>query len=206
MRRTIVALSICLFAGQIAVALNTGKPCRNQSAWEQVGDQAISMVNWNWKPVLPGWSIQLGSEVPGYRGLASRKLRLIMVWVRPNDSPEMVAGTVVHELAHAFDWEYLTPALREEWIKTRGLPPDTPWYSPSGILQSDFLYGAGDFAEAVAWTLQGPAVGFRSCLGLQLDETEKRRVVLGCNGPPPSEAAQELVRRWLEELPKAGGK
>jgi hypothetical protein len=116
-----------------------------------------------------------------------------------------VAGAIAHELAHAFDEKYLTPALRSKWLAVRGLPPDTPWYSPVGRLSSDYLSGAGDFAESVSWTLQGPAAGFRSCLGLRLTEGQKQRIAIGCHGLPPNKAQQALIRQWLAELPQTGG-
>jgi hypothetical protein len=112
-----------------------------------------------------------------------------------------VAGTIAHELAHAFDKKYLTPALRGKWLAARGLPPDTPWYFPVGHLSSDYLSGAGDFAESVSWTLQGPVAGFRSCLGLPLNNEQKKLVARGCRGLPPNKAQQALIRQWLAELP-----
>lgn len=209
-----VLTSICLGClGQVAVASSaSGREVELRdappiTAWERVGRQALLQVNWDWRVGLGDWSIEFGPGRPGYRALAERKLRRITVWVRAADTPELVAGTIMHEIAHAFDWRYLTPSLRSEWLVARGLPPDTPWYFPVGPLASDYLSGAGDFAESVSWTLQGPQVGFRSCLGLNLSDAERRRIARGCHGLPPDEAQQALIRRWLAELPReASGK
>jgi hypothetical protein len=117
-----------------------------------------------------------------------------------------VAGIIVHELAHAFDKKYFTPVLRSKWLAARGLPSDTPWYFPVGRLGSDYFSGAGDFAESVSWTLQGPEAGFHSCLGLYLTERQKQLIARGCRGLPPNQAQQALIRQWLAKLPQAGGK
>jgi hypothetical protein len=205
---------IYLYFGQIAVAFPPAKEEKLRyapsiPAWEQVGRQALRRVNWNWRVALGDWSIQFGPGQSGKNGLTDKKVHLITVWIRSSDSLESIAGTIVHELAHAFDWKYLTPGLRSKWLATRGLPPDTPWYFPVGQLRSDYLSGAGDFAESVSWTLQGPEAGFRSCLGLRLTELQKKHIARGCQGLPPNKTQQALIRRWLVELPRAaqtGGK
>jgi hypothetical protein len=200
MRRTIAALFvICFLFGQTALGLPV-------PTWEKIGRQALRKINWDWKAALDDWDIQFGSNNPGKHGLTDPKHHCITVWVRPEDSSESVAGTIGHELAHAFDNKYLTPALRSTWLATRGFPADTPWYFPVGPLSTDYLSGAGDFAESVRWTLQGPTTGFRSCLGLRLSDWQKTQVAVGCHGSPPNEAQQMLIRQWLAELPQGGGK
>ena len=211
MRRTIAVIFLMCLLGRIAAAFPSaeGRQIRHVPpipTWEQIGRRALRQVNWDWKPALDDWSIQFGPGRPGYHGLTEPNTHRITIWIRPADSPESVAGTIVHELAHAFDEKYLTPALRSKWIAARSLPPDTPWYFPVGNLSTDYLSGAGDFAESVSWTLQGPKVGFRSCLGLRLNEKQKKLIANGCQGPPPNEAQQALIRQWLVELPHMDGK
>jgi hypothetical protein len=201
MRRTIaVFFMMVLCFGLIAAECSILKA--EESAWERVGQRALQLVNWDWKPVFGEWDIRFGPERPGYHGLTEFALHRITIWIRPADSPEAVAGMIAHELAHAFDRKYLTPALRGQWLAARGLPPDTPWYFPVGKLGSDYLSGAGDFAESVKWTLQGPRAGFKSCLGLQLNEQQKKVMARGCDGILPNEAQQTLIRQWLAELPR----
>jgi len=200
MRRTIaVFITVFCFGLIVAVCpiLKAEEP-----ACDRVGRQALQRVNWDWKPVLGEWDLRFGPERLGYHGLTEFFLHRITIWIRPADSPEAVAGMIAHELAHAFDRKYLTPARRRQWLAARGLPPDTPWYFPVGQLGSDYLSGAGDFAESVKWTLQGPRAGFKSCLGLQLNEQQKKMIARGCDGILPNEAQQVLIRQWLEELPR----
>ena len=212
MSRLIFCLFVsCISFGQITGSFPSVKEKRprsaiSTSAWRQIGSQALGQVRWDWKPALVDWSIQFGPGRPGYNGLAQKNIRRVTIWIRSDDSPESVAGTIVHELAHAFDWEYLTPTLRNEWLAARNLPPDTPWYFPVGKLSSDYLSGAGDFAESVSRTLQGSNVGFCSCLGLRLNEQQKKMTAKGCRGIPPNKIQQALIRTWLAELPRMGGK
>lgn len=211
MRRMIAIIFLTYLFGQIDVAFPSGEEEQTRHtpsvpSWEMVGHQALRQVSWDWKTALDGWNIQFGPGRPGYHGITELKVRRITIWIRPADSPELVAGTIVHELAHAFDWKYLTPALRTQWLVARGLPLDTPWHFPVGRLGSDYLSGEGDFAEAVRWTLQGPRAGFLSCLGLRLNEQQKKLIARGCQGSPPNEAQQALIRQWLAELPRMGRK
>lgn len=204
MRRiTIVFIVACLYLGQTTLAFPASAPILS---WEQIGHQALQQVNWDWRLILNEWIIEFGPGRPGYHGITNVITRRIMIWIRPSESPESVAGTIVHEVAHAFDVKYLTPSLRNDWLVVRHLPPNTPWYSPVGNLSSDYLSGAGDFAESVSWTLQGQVAGFRSCLGLSLNNAQKQRIAAGCHGLSPNKAQQTLIRQWLAELPQTGGK
>jgi hypothetical protein len=205
MRRTIVVFFMALFCfGLITIGYCTAKAQETPlpPVWEQVGHKALQWVHWNWEPILGEWDIRFGPERIGYHGLTDFSIYCITIWIRPVDSPEAVAGMIVHELAHAFDRKYLTPALRAQWLAARGFPPDMPWYFPVGRLGSDYLSGAGDFAESVKWTLQGPRTGFSSCLGLHLNEQRKKLIARGCQGRLPDAAQQVLIKQWLMELPR----
>jgi hypothetical protein len=189
----------CLYFGQIVVAFPATKEEELRHtlptiAWKQVGHQALRQVNWDWRAALdrydwivrfhPGRRNLLTEENSTIIGIAAMKECRIDIWVYPSRSPKKVAATIVHELAHAFDYDYLTPDLRKAWLAARNLPPNTPWWTPCPHCD-DYRFGAGDFAECVKWTLQGPSDKFRSLLG-----------------PPPNEAQQALIREWLAELPQ----
>ncbi|MDO8558135.1 MAG: hypothetical protein Q7S09_03020 [bacterium] len=202
MRRIIATIAVLFFI-QIAVAFpakaeklrHTTTPAT--PVWKQVGRQALWLVNWDWKLALGGWTVRFHPGRLDVLGITTLDESRVDIWVRRKQSPESVAGTIVHELAHAFDHKYLTFDMRKAWIAARNLPPDTRWYTPcSGCRDrglcddcADYHFGSGDFAECVSWTLQGPAYEFQSLLG-----------------PPPNEAQQALIRQWLTELPQAGGK
>jgi len=130
-----------------------------------------------WRPV--GWKIQFYPGKIGYLGMANGDEKKIYIWIRKEFSPKQVAGTIVHELAHAYDFLFMTTQLRTEWLKVRGLPTDTPWLPCGGC--TDNKSGAGDFAESVSWTFQGKEGGFKSRLGL-----------------PPNAKQQAFIRKLLK--------
>ena len=190
MQGTIVALlSLHLFFGlppPIFVTNESNQPTITR-AWDKTGSRALLKVNWNWRPSLNEWRIQFNPARRGYLGMTKTKQHKIDIWVRAVHSPEDVAKTIVHELAHAFDYQYLDANSRATWLAVRNLPANTPWWPPCDGC-SDYRTGSGDFAECVSFTLQksGP---FRSKLG-----------------PPPNKRQQNLIRMWLNELPRAVGK
>lgn len=189
MQVTIVALlSFHIFFGQPPPIFIAEKDEHKQStetvqSWEQTGFNTLTKVNWDWQSSLGNWHIQFNPGRQGYLGMTSIEKREINIWIRAEHSPESIAETIVHELAHAFDYEYLDANKRAAWLAIRNLPANTKWYPPcSGC--SDYRFGSGDFAECVSFTLQksGP---FRSKLG-----------------PPPNKVQQALIRKWLNEIPK----
>lgn len=210
--RRIIALvfMICFCFEKTASSANAITPIA--PTWEQqVGQQALRKITWDWQSALGEWKIRFDPGRPGYHGIADLDVCRITIWVRSTDSPESVAGTIGHEIGHAFDKKYLTSALRGEWLATRELPLRTPWTFPLGPLSTDYLSGAGDFAESVSWVLRGPGAGFRSCLGLRpgdLQKKENKTIARGCKGLQPNETQQALIWRWLIELPRSrsGGK
>jgi hypothetical protein len=138
-------------------------------------------VRWNWRP--EGWIITFSPNGNDYLGMTYRPEKKITVWIDPKYSLAQIVHILVHELAHVFDFLYLTPELRAEWLVARQLPPSTPWYPPCNGC-SDYSFGAGDFAESVSWTLQSPEVRFYGKLG-----------------PPPNEKQRALIKEWLTTLP-----
>jgi len=157
----------------------------SDTSWETAGKLALEKVNWGWRP--ESWTIEFKPGKPGYLGMKYRDEKKIVIWVRPKQSPEEVASVIAHELAHVFSQLYINAELRQEWLKARGIPLTTLWNPPDTKKgekeKSDYLYGEGDFAESVAWTLQG---GHFS----------------GKLGPAPNRTQQELILKWLRTLPK----
>jgi hypothetical protein len=135
---------------------------------------ALSLVRFDWAARLPGWELRFLDGRQGVRGLTYSQRRLIEIFVRPGDSPAVLAHVVAHELGHAVDLTLLSPLERELWRQGRGQGPGTVWF-PGAPGQSDFATGAGDFAEAFAW-LHGPGGQWSGELG-----------------PPPSAAQAVLM-------------
>ncbi len=122
---------------------------------QEVGLLAEAQLPFDWQELLPGWKIIYAGENPSFRGLTYPYEKTIEMFVRPGDTPESVAGILAHELAHAFDVDYLNDDGRAEWLRARNID-DAPWW-PDAYAR-DFQSGAGDFAESFAYW----AVGDRS--------------------------------------------
>jgi hypothetical protein len=147
-------------------------------SYEKLGLLAFQEVCWDWRPL--GWTIEFLPGIENYLGTTDMINHKISIYVRPEHSPGEVAATLVHELSHAFDYIYLNPEIRAQWLEIRKLPGDTPWDPPCEDC-TDFEYGTGDFAESVSWTFQGPEAGFMSKLG-----------------PPPNRKQQAFIFRLVQ--------
>lgn len=146
--------------------------------YQNLATKAQEILGWNWQSELPGWHIVYGHSVFNTLSDANGERRVIRVWVRENQTPIKTAAVIAHELGHAFDWDRLGNERRAEWMAIRHMPRSTKWYPP--CFCTDYAFGAGDFAEAVAWTLIGPEARWKSKLG-----------------KPPTEAQQAIIRGWL---------
>ncbi len=182
MKRIIVSTLILLFFSAPVAASPKKQVWRDASGYAHtyvsLGHLAMEEVRWSWRP--KGWSIDFYPATEGFVGVTDEDAKRISVEIRPEYSPQQVAATVVHELAHAFDILHLNDELRAEWLALRKLPRDTPWFACNDC--SDSKTGAGDFAESVSWTFQGSEAGFVSKLG-----------------PPPDQEQQAFICKLLEK-------
>lgn len=157
-----------------------------QQVIEIIGSIALQKVNWDWKTALSEWQIKFSRGRIDELGVADLKEKVIEISVRKGQSPDQVALHIPHEICHAFDSKYMTDKLRREWLIARGFSLSTVWFPCDRC--NDYMFGAGDFAESCSWTTQGPGSAF----------TTKLPQI----GPPPNKAQQDLIRRWIIELPK----
>ncbi len=144
---------------------------------EEIGRLAEAELPFAWQELVPGWTITYQGENPSFRGLTYPYEKTIEMFVRPGDTPESVAGILAHELAHAFDVDYMNDDDRAEWLEARGID-DAPWW-PDAYAR-DFQSGAGDFAESFAYW----AVGDRSSSEL---------------GGAPSASQIDLIESFLRD-------
>lgn len=129
-----------------AASYEPGDPTSTGAAGE-------SLITYDFRAVLDGWTIEYGGPREGFRGNTNTVTRTINVYVSANDTPADVADVIAHEVGHAVDVMYLDDGQRNGWLQQRGIPE--PWWPHSGA--SDFNVGAGDFAEAVAAVIVGSA-------------------------------------------------
>lgn len=145
------------------------------SGWEQRrGLAALARIGFD--PESLGYEVRFLPARPGYYGMTYPNERRIDVWVRPDQSVDLLTHVTAHELGHAVDMTWNDDARRAEYLELRGLGSRS-WFTCDGC--TDFSTPAGDFAEVFAsW-----AVG----------ETDFRSTL----GPPPSTDDYEQLERFF---------
>ncbi len=158
-------------------------------AAEALGQKGLQEVHSPWNPE---WMVVFEPGRPGLQAMTYTKEWRTIIWVRETDTPKTIAAVYTHELGHVFSHLYLTTGdLQREWLKVRGLDHldlYTIWSPSKGedaflSPEGDFSSGEGDFAECFQWTFQ--KFRFKSKLGKK-----------------PNKEQQDLIRKWVETLPK----
>lgn len=121
---------------------------RAPSREDQIGQQALALITYDWRTKLPGWRINFLPPRKGYLALTYRVERRIDVYVRSERPVEGIAHDVAHEIGHALDVTYLDENSRARFLELRALPADTGWWACNSC--RDLQTGAGDFAEVFA--------------------------------------------------------
>lgn len=119
---------------------------------ETRGRAALSLINFPWQEL--GYTVKFMGRRPGFRALTLVDERRIEVYVKLEETPEMLAFDLAHEFGHLIDLKFNTPERRRQWLKMRGIKANTPWFGPSAC--PDYETPAGDFAETFAYLLLGP--------------------------------------------------
>ena len=99
-------------------------------------------------PAELGYALRVAGPVAGLRGQTDPAARTITLFVAPHDAPHVVAHDLAHEIGHAFDARRLTGPQRAAYLRARGVA-GARWLPASGTA-SDYVSGAGDFAEVFA--------------------------------------------------------
>ena len=125
--------------------------------WEQRrGEAALARLPYDWRAT--GFTIEFVAPRAGYLGSTYPSARLTRIWVRANESLDVLMHTIAHELGHAVDLTWGDAARREQYRHVRGLD-GRDWFTCGGC--TDYSTPAGDFAEVFASWLAGPS-DFRS--------------------------------------------
>lgn len=115
---------------------------------QSIGQQALSLVRFDWRARFPDWQITFSDGRSGIRALTYPREQRIDVFVRASDTPQTLHRVIAHELGHMVDVASNSFDERNRWIEQRGLANEVPWWP--GESAPDFATGAGDFAEAFA--------------------------------------------------------
>jgi hypothetical protein len=102
-----------------------------------------------------GYTITFLGAEPGFLGKTFPASRHIEIYVRPNESLDMLTHVLAHEIGHAIDKTYGDDSRRARWVQLRGINPQVPWFGCPAC--RDFATPAGDFAETFAYWQAGPA-------------------------------------------------
>jgi hypothetical protein len=133
-------------AAPAATAPAPPDPTDTSPGWEQRwGEAALARMSYPWAKV--GYTINFLGAMPGKYGRTVPSGHRIDIYVRPDESFELLRHVVAHELGHAIDMSYNDPSRHRRWQELRGIDPSTPWVVWN---QMDFATPAGDFAETFA--------------------------------------------------------
>jgi len=117
---------------------------------QERGEAALRRLSYPYQQL--GYTIEFLPGMPGYFGRGFHEQHRIEIYVRNSQSDADVAHVVAHEIGHAVDWMYHTPARDQQWLLIRGVDPSTEW-APCPFCP-DFGAPSGDFAESFAlWQL-----------------------------------------------------
>jgi hypothetical protein len=108
---------------------------------------ALARVSYPWQQL--GYRIVfLGPQAGVWGRTSPRSMGFIDIYVRPDESVDMLAHVIAHEIGHAVDLTYGNDQRRQVWEELRGVSP-RPWFTCS--MCEDFSTPAGDFAETFAY-------------------------------------------------------
>jgi hypothetical protein len=133
------------------VAASTSPSASSSTSTPQArGEAALRRLSYPYQQL--GYTIEFLPGMPGYFGRGFHEQHRIEIYVRNSQSDDELAHVVAHEIGHAVDWIYHTPARDRQWLVLRGVNPSTEW-APCAFC-SDFGAPSGDFAESFAlWQL-----------------------------------------------------
>ncbi len=136
----------------LAASVDPAQLCRRYDGWQQRrGEEVLASLG---SSDSSGYRVVFAPQRPRYFGMTRPSARRVEIYVRPCEQQprELLRHVVAHELGHAYDAVHMTGDERRAWLRARGVPSHTDWYSCAGC--SDFGTPACDFAEVYAQWLR----------------------------------------------------
>lgn len=144
-------------------------PIAADSQVAQRGAAALAEISYPWQDRLPGWEVRFLASEEGAYGYTLTRENRIDIYVRQDQSHDLLAHVVAHEIGHAVDVTLNNGDDRSRWQDLRGIQ-SAPWWPDNRA--ADFATGAGDFAESFAAWQIGPD-SFRSELASPPNKAEQ---------------------------------
>jgi hypothetical protein len=137
-------------------------------------DAALAAVHFDWRHLLPGWTLAFLGPRPGLQGNTLPASRRVEIYVRSSFTTGQLAQVIAHEIGHAVDVTYFDDADRRAFNVLRGRAPGAGWWVADG--QADFASGAGDWAESFASWATGGLGTWASRLGPPPDAAQRAAI------------------------------
>lgn len=103
--------------------------------------------------LFPDWTVEIGGLLSGTGGTTDAERNVVTIFRNRNRSVDDFVRTIVHEVGHVADAEWLDDPERTAYLAIRGIPADTPWRieGSRGLSLDEWqLQPSEDFAEVMA--------------------------------------------------------
>ena len=77
--------------------------------------------------LFPAWSVEIGGLLSGTGGSTDAEQQIVTIYRNRNRTVDDFVRTIVHEMGHVADAEWLDDDDRAAYLAIRGIAPDVPW-------------------------------------------------------------------------------
>lgn len=101
--------------------------------------------------LFPEWTVEIGGLLSGTGGTTDEEHRVVTIYRNRGRSVPEFVRTIIHELGHVADFEWLDDDQRAVYRELRGIPAATPWRDEEATRLDDWgRQPSEDFAEVLA--------------------------------------------------------
>jgi len=122
-------------------------------------EQAIPLAQQliDYPTLFPEWAVEIGGLLSGTGGSTDADRQVVTIYRNRNRTVDDFVRTIVHEMGHVADAEWLDDDDRAAYLALRGVPADTPWRADGSTggstgqrLEDWQMQPSEDFAEVMA--------------------------------------------------------
>ncbi|HUF97468.1 MAG TPA: hypothetical protein VMM60_05010 [Ilumatobacter sp.] len=101
--------------------------------------------------LFPDWTVEIGGLLSGTGGTTDAERKVVTIYRNRNRTVDDFVRTIVHEMGHVADEEWLDDDERAMYLSIRGIPAGTPWRIEAALSLDEWqLQPSEDFAEVMA--------------------------------------------------------